>query len=178
MSLGIPLVISEFHLRKQACGNGCFKLGKEGCNEGCADGFREDENKICRDVDECAEDPNICSENELCRNVEGSYHCIACSKECKSCTGFGPKDCVECADGYVKENRACVPYEESQTSNRMEILKYLLYVTLTILSCWLMNRRPLVGSMITVVLCIIIALSEYANRLNLDSPMDVFEEFL
>lgn len=110
--------------------------------------------------------------------MEGSYHCIPCNKACKSCVGFGAKDCIECADDHVKEGRVCVPFEQSQTNNRLEIFKYLLYVALTVLSCWLMNRRPLVGSFITVLLCVFIALREYANHLAVDSYLDVFEEFL
>ena len=110
--------------------------------------------------------------------MEGGFHCIPCNKACKTCLGFGPKECLECADGYVKEGRSCVPFEESQASNRLEVFKYLLYVALTVLSCWLMNRRPLVGSFITVLLCVYIALREYANHLALDSTLEVFEEFL
>lgn len=114
----------------------------------------------------------------MCRNIEGSYHCIACDKVCKTCYGLGSEECLECADGYVKEGKKCIPYAESKKGNRNEIFKYLLYVALTIFSMCLMSKRPLVALLITILLSVYIGLVEYANLNSFDSIMQVLEEFI
>ncbi|XP_014838809.1 PREDICTED: adhesion G protein-coupled receptor E1-like isoform X3 [Poecilia mexicana] len=49
----------------------------------CKNGLRMD-NRKCVDVDECADDPEICGENTNCFNTDGSYYC-----QCKE--GFRSK---------------------------------------------------------------------------------------
>ncbi|KAI6656370.1 Cysteine-rich with EGF-like domain protein 2 isoform X3 [Oopsacas minuta] len=67
--------------------NGCDGPGASGC-VACSSGFRMADGK-CEDIDEC--DTNeICLENEVCSNTDGSYSC-----ECIPGYQRGGKECVE-----------------------------------------------------------------------------------
>ena len=54
--------------------------GIPGCHgESCVQGFKRDpDNSTCVDIDECAEDPDICIKEEgtLCMNYEGGHYCM------------------------------------------------------------------------------------------------------
>ena len=103
------------------------------------------------------------------------YH-LACDKVCKTCYGLGNQQCLECADGHIMEGKKCIPYEKSKKSNQMEIFKYLAYVSISILLCFLMSKKSLVASIITVLLSVYIGLAEYANLNGLNNAMHAFEE--
>ena len=83
---------------------------------------------------------------------------------------------MDCAAGYIKEGEKCIRYEKSKKSNQMEIVKYLAYVSISILLCFLMSKKSLVASIITVLLSVYIGLAEYANLNGLNNAMHAFEE--
>ncbi|XP_076815341.1 uncharacterized protein LOC143461331 isoform X2 [Clavelina lepadiformis] len=64
------------------CQHRCIRDGDSGerrCQ--CFDGYRLDEDgRTCTDIDECAEDPNLClnTTEAHCDNTPGSYRCTTC----------------------------------------------------------------------------------------------------
>ncbi|KAK7901950.1 hypothetical protein WMY93_018719 [Mugilogobius chulae] len=83
--------------------NPCF-TGRHGCDNNavcrpgtgneftceCAAGFKGD-GRLCYDIDECVETPNICGAHAICNNQPGTFRC-------------------ECVDGYqfASDGRTCV----------------------------------------------------------------------
>lgn len=65
--------------------NGCYGPGDSGCMA-CKSGFEMAEGR-CEDVDECVTD--ICGENEVCSNTEGSHKC-------------------DCVPGYQRSGMECI----------------------------------------------------------------------
>ncbi|XP_031695179.1 latent-transforming growth factor beta-binding protein 1-like [Anarrhichthys ocellatus] len=42
----------------------------------CPQGYRQINGTSCRDVDECMDEPELCSPHGECLNTEGSYLCV------------------------------------------------------------------------------------------------------
>ncbi|CAH2251167.1 Nidogen-1 [Pelobates cultripes] len=59
----------------------------------CSPGFRG-EGRVCYDIDECQEQPNVCGSNTICNNHPGTFRC-------------------ECADGYqfLSDGKTCSPVD-------------------------------------------------------------------
>lgn len=54
------------------------------------------------------QDKGNCSTGTYCSNSEGSFSCVDCDPACEKeegCTGAGSGHCVECAEGYTRENK-------------------------------------------------------------------------
>nr|XP_027195181.1 fibrillin-1-like [Dermatophagoides pteronyssinus] len=56
------------------------------------------EGSICRDIDECEQQDEVCNDNEFCLNIRGSYRCIT----------------ITCPDGYFFEmkNKKCLRHQD------------------------------------------------------------------
>ncbi|XP_052775111.1 uncharacterized protein LOC128213450 [Mya arenaria] len=64
--------------------------GGYACN--CKEGFHmEDDNSLCQDIDECAENLHDC--DQICLNIEGSFEC-------------------NCFDGFTRNNNSCKDIDE------------------------------------------------------------------
>lgn len=80
----------------------------------CRNGFYYDEtNRACADIDECAQDPNICGENADCVNRLGSYECTASSSTYEatpSIPGLAPEHwlCDACSEHADCNQGVCV----------------------------------------------------------------------
>ncbi|KAL5515239.1 hypothetical protein EMCRGX_G000378 [Ephydatia muelleri] len=96
----------------RACHGGCSGSGASKC-QSCAQGFTRSQDGFCEDNDECVLGESSCAVGTYCKNTPGSYKCAACHSTCSlACTGPGPTGCVECKDGFVKENDTCVDVNE------------------------------------------------------------------
>jgi len=112
----------------------------------CVNGYENgeaggSENKLCRDVDECGLEGNVCGsdENTVCENIEGSYNCNCLTgyerntlgkcvdtNECfvdeRICSRFENTICInypgeykcECTLGYKLENEVCSDIDECE----------------------------------------------------------------
>jgi len=79
--------------------------------------------KGCVDLDECNDsgsEADLCKSNEFCVNTEGSFSCVACDKSCATCDADGPDSCIDCADGFVKNDHVCVSKEVAESANKTE----------------------------------------------------------
>ena len=112
---------------------------KKGYRCDCDPGFKAVA-QFCRDVDECADDPDLCDANADCINTEGSYKCechtgfsgngTTCENvdECQdiastdchvnaTCSDTtGSHDC-ECNEHYFGDGEQCYDVDECQTSD-------------------------------------------------------------
>jgi len=103
----------------KSCLGQCTGSGPTQCLA-CKEGYLMHSEKGCVDYDECnqhqnPDNPNaganLCKRNEFCVNTEGSYKCVTCDKSCASCSADGPDMCIDCADGFVKNDNVCVSKE-------------------------------------------------------------------
>ena len=63
----------------------------------CIPGYNKDETNVCRNIDECTSDLNICHEEATCVDTEGSYNC-------------------ECNDGFIGDGVNCTDINECDTN--------------------------------------------------------------
>ncbi|XP_033634887.1 uncharacterized protein LOC117296122 isoform X3 [Asterias rubens] len=69
----------------------------------CADGYRcanREGGQVCIDIDECAEYDDICKDNAICTNIEGSFLCavLDCGKGYKMASSGHCEDRNECEE--------------------------------------------------------------------------------
>eukprot|EP00794_Sanderia_malayensis_P005917 gene5917-6603_t len=97
----------------ESCKDTCSNAGPENCDD-CKDGWTMVEEEGCQDVNECEKGSAVCEEGTYCANNIGSYQCKGCHESCKdNCTGEGAKNCLECKDGYIKdETEGCKDVDE------------------------------------------------------------------
>lgn len=59
-------------------------------------------------------DSTSCDEStEFCENSEGSFMCKKCDGSCNKCTGRGADKCLECREGFQRdEENKCVDIDE------------------------------------------------------------------
>ena len=126
--------------------------------------------KGCVDYDECnqhqnPDNPNaganLCKRNEFCVNTEGSYKCVTCDKSCASCSADGPDMCIDCADGFVKNDNVCVSKEIAGRIFSMTQVRYLTYGGLAVATAIIFQRSTLVAGILGLVVLAYISLSEY-----------------
>ena len=95
---------------KRLCHPLCLSCDSLGCNE-CIPGFTlegdscvcpsgyEQNGVSCDDVNECADDPDICGSNSICGNLDGSYHC-SCEDGYESVDERDCSNTNECEDDH------------------------------------------------------------------------------
>jgi len=95
----------------KSCKSTCLKSGSDGCID-CKDGWTFEDGG-CKDINECL-DASTCDESsEFCDNSEGSFMCKKCDSSCNKCTGRGAGDCIECREGFTRdEEKKCVDIDE------------------------------------------------------------------
>jgi hypothetical protein len=64
----------------------------------CLPGFRKSRGNGCDDIDECLEQPHLCSPGGKCQNTRGSYQCICPKGYRRDPTGTQCEDIDECKD--------------------------------------------------------------------------------
>ncbi|XP_033229535.1 fibrillin-1-like [Belonocnema kinseyi] len=117
---------------------------------GCPEGFELDEDeKTCKDVDECEEGSHVCSQK--CLNIDGSYYCEClegfelaedkktCFNEPDPCDDFGcSHECIRikdsesilkvecrCPSGFgLHDNKTCKDINECIEGNEVNICSY------------------------------------------------------
>lgn len=96
----------------ESCADSCSGGSPKDC-EKCKEGWDMTDEDGCKDKNECDEE-DICGEGQYCVNNPGSFVCKGCDDSCEgNCTGEGPKGCLECASGYVKnEEEGCKDVDE------------------------------------------------------------------
>ena len=60
------------------------------CLKKCPEGFERNDDQLCQDTDECSIDSDVCHENAICSNTEGSYKC-------------------NCTNGFYGSGESCFP---------------------------------------------------------------------
>eukprot|EP00096_Caligus_rogercresseyi_P002524 TRINITY_DN1469_c0_g1_i1.p1 TRINITY_DN1469_c0_g1~~TRINITY_DN1469_c0_g1_i1.p1 ORF type:complete len:326 (-),score=80.59 TRINITY_DN1469_c0_g1_i1:232-1209(-) len=94
----------------KGCKGYCNGPGPKAC-AACRSGYTMDTEHGCTDIDECAVS-TPCSGNKFCVNTEGTFRCMHCDKSCNGCHSEGPDSCLECAEGYQKnEGGVCISDE-------------------------------------------------------------------
>jgi len=117
---------SESELKCKACHKSCLdKCTGSGPTQclACKKGYLMNLEKGCVDLDECNDSgsqDSLCKTNEFCVNTEGSFSCVTCDKACASCDADGPDSCIDCADGFVKNDDVCVSKEVAESANETE----------------------------------------------------------
>merc|ERR1712223_872951 len=117
---------SESELKCKACHKSCLdKCTGSGPTQclACKKGYLMNLEKGCVDLDECNDSgsqDSLCKINEFCVNTEGSFSCVTCDKACASCDADGPDSCIDCADGFVKNDDVCVSKEVAESANETE----------------------------------------------------------
>lgn len=124
------------YCKNDPCGNHgiCTNLPKIGSFEcDCEAGYFYHNLFKCMDIDECAINDlkvggGVCQDNEICRNLDGGYECVAVTDYCenKPCGNHGicknlPEiesfDC-ECEPGYLYHNLfKCQDIDECELAN-------------------------------------------------------------
>ena len=118
-------------------------------------------------VDECAEAQKsknlICRRNEFCVNTEGSYKCTKCDAACQTCHGDGPDSCIECAEGYVKNEQSglCISDKTAGRIFNMNNIRYLTYGGLFVATAIIFQRSLYIAGVLGLVVVAYISLSEY-----------------
>ncbi|XP_043955596.1 adhesion G protein-coupled receptor E5 isoform X2 [Gambusia affinis] len=70
--------------------------------------FHGRDNVTCRDVNECADDPEICGENTNCFNTDGSYYCQCQEGFSSKAVNFTAEDSAECKNtDKCKDEKVC-----------------------------------------------------------------------
>ncbi|KAL5014215.1 hypothetical protein ScPMuIL_008485 [Solemya velum] len=92
--------------------DGCTAPGPTNC-KACKEGYRQVED-VCKDIDECEENAELCDEKTFCLNFPGSYSCKDCDVSCDGCTGSGPADCKTCALGFTQVEDRCEDIDECE----------------------------------------------------------------
>ena len=116
----------------------------------------------CVDFDECnRSEGNLCKSNEFCVNTEGSFNCVTCDKSCASCEADGPDSCIECAEGFLKNDNVCVSKEVAGRIFNMSQVRYLTYGGLFVATAIIFQRSTLLAGGLGLVVVAYISLSEY-----------------
>mmetsp|Transcript_15890 Transcript_15890/g.20230 ORF Transcript_15890/g.20230 Transcript_15890/m.20230 type:complete len:760 (-) Transcript_15890:53-2332(-) len=116
----------------------CIFLRTGGYTCECKPGFRGN-GRVCKDIDECAENLATCDIHANCLNTPGSYECVCkpgfnkvngicqdideCAAGTANCSPFancrnlpGSYEC-KCKDGFEGDGRVCTPINKCQTGD-------------------------------------------------------------
>lgn len=143
-----------------ACEGSCKGPGPSNC-ERCRCGWHMTEDKhTCVDINECLRD-DVCTENQFCVNLEGSYTCLACDKSCNGCNGDGPDMCIACAEGFHKVDKLCINTEFFGRKKFEHLFRYMTYLGLCVATYIIFQRDIYVATIIGLLVAFYISVSEY-----------------
>lgn len=165
------LVCIECH---RSCLGHCWEAGPKGCQI-CKDGWSHSADFGCQDVNECYDLKNVCTNDEFCVNLEGSYQCIDCHKSCDGCDGDGPDMCKTCKEGYILQDELCVDLESIHRSLKMRVARYVTYAGLFIATCIVFKKNVLFASILGIAVAVYVAASEYTLTENV---VDILPKFI
>lgn len=145
----------------KSCLGQCTGSGPTQCLA-CKEGYLMHSENGCVDFDECNfSETNRCKTNEFCVNTEGSFTCVACDKSCASCEADGPDSCIDCAEGFLKNDNVCVSQEVASRIFNMTQVRYLTYGGLFVATAIIFQRSTLLAGGLGLVVVAYISLSEY-----------------
>nr|XP_040579641.1 cysteine-rich with EGF-like domain protein 2 isoform X1 [Lepeophtheirus salmonis]XP_040579645.1 cysteine-rich with EGF-like domain protein 2 isoform X1 [Lepeophtheirus salmonis]XP_040579650.1 cysteine-rich with EGF-like domain protein 2 isoform X1 [Lepeophtheirus salmonis] len=144
----------------KGCKGHCTGPGPKAC-AACRSGYTMDTEHGCTDIDECAIS-TPCTGNKFCVNTEGTFRCMNCDKSCKGCQSDGPDSCIECAEGYQKnDGGVCISDETAGRIFTISNSRFLTYIGLIVAACIIFQRSPIVSGILGVIITFYVSLSEY-----------------
>ncbi|CAG0912311.1 unnamed protein product [Notodromas monacha] len=100
--------VDECAKNLHTCSHSCVNTqGSYKCS--CPPGYSETGNDQCTDINECAEQPELCQPHGVCRNTAGSFKCVCPRGYQLDHQGISCIDVNECEDD-AKCDYGCQPY--------------------------------------------------------------------
>ncbi|XP_055389428.1 cysteine-rich with EGF-like domain protein 2 [Condylostylus longicornis] len=144
-----------------SCGQGgCTGASPKGCRK-CKNGWVMNPEVGCFDINECVENPKVCTTDQFCVNNEGSYSCLECDRSCKGCTGDGPDMCMKCAENYSLRDGKCIDLTSEKREQWVTFTRFLTYLGLCVATCAIFHSSTYLAAFVGTIVAIYIAVSEY-----------------
>lgn len=161
---------------------GCFGPGRANCTE-CREGYTRDESNSCIDINECANESQVCTDNTYCVNTDGSFRCSSCHDSCAGCVGYGPNMCIACAPGYKADDMYhCRSLEELKAEEELlghdslALIRYLFYIALLVFSVLIFRTNSYLMYILTLGFVMIWIISELDSLYSLEENPRISSE--